>query len=203
MATRSPADRSFARVLVALALAATFALAGAGCRNEPPPTPDPVVLPETTTENLFDLVRGSELIVAGEVVEVGPAPGRYEDPTAYQGVTYRVIETLKGGDPGDLVHVAHPILPFRPFVDETTRGLSADYVHPGAAFVLFLNRDDSARISFPTAGGAWISDAYVWDDRNGVLQYSESVVEEVHRAIRAYGDARTRKGDPFAGGRRR
>ena len=184
-------------------LSVVLLLAVAGCQKEEPPPPPVKIMPEVTTEDLFMMTRRADLVVSAEVVAVGPSVRRFEDPPAYQGVTYRVLYVFKGDAAESPLRVAHPVMRARPFVDEARAGLAEEYFHPGGRFVLYLARDDRERVNYPTGGAPWVSDYFVWDDRDGVMLLDDATVEEVRQAVAAHGGGGGRRGDPFSGRRRR
>lgn len=169
-----------------------------GCSREEPPPPPPIPTPEVTTADLFVLTRQADLVVAAEVVAVGPGPKRFGDPPPFQGVTYRVLEVFKGERPeGGIVRVAHPVVRSRPLVDDEIAGLAEQYFHEGARLVLYLARDDAGRQTLWVDGEALATGYYVFDDRKGVLLYDDATVAEVRDAVAAHGGGSAGGGDPF------
>lgn len=186
--------------------------ASAACSESPPPPPprNPLVLapteaaeislPEPTTADLVYNVRHSELVVAAEVVRLEPVSSQVAAPCTQQGVTYRVVEVLHGSTPAEELRVAHPVCLGRPFIDNRAFGLSGAYFVPGRKLVLFLNRDETGRMQY--GSGEWVSDYWVWDERNGTLIDSDELHALVARARKASGGAGA-SGDPFNRGRRK
>jgi hypothetical protein len=195
--------------IAAIALCAAAASCSAPPAPEPPPqnplatrttAPDEVPEPEPTNADIAYDVSHSDLVVAAEVVSVGRAPGRVAEPCAYQGVTYRVSDVLRGSAPAGELRVAHPVCLGRPWVDSLAVALSAAHFQPGAKFVLFLRPDAEGRVRAEADGGGWVSQYVVWDERFGALADSEAVRAEVKKpAAGAPGTGH----DPFAGRRRR
>lgn len=193
-----------AYIAVCLTLVAT-----ASCSESPPPPPpsNPLVmapvdaseisLPEPTTADLVYGIRESEFVVVAEVVRLEPVVNPNDAPCTQQGVTYQVVDVLRGAALADTVRVAHPVCLGRPLVDYRAFGLSKAFFKPGQRMVLFLRRDDTGRVRY--GGGEWVSDYWVWDERYGTLLDSEQLREYVRNAKAATGgpDGAGAKGDPF------
>lgn len=197
--------------IVHIAVSVLLVASAASCAETPPPPParNPLVLeptdaaeislPEPTTADLVYNVRHSDLVVAAEVMELEPVSSQVAAPCTQQGVAYRVLEVLHGATTVETLRVAHPVCLGRPFVDTRVNGLSQAYFAPGRRFVLFLNRDDTGRVRY--GADAWVSDFWVWDDRNGTLIDGDELRALVARARKASGGTGA-GGDPFTGGRR-
>lgn len=198
--------------IVQLATFLLFAAIVAACSETPPPPPpgNPLViaptpaveisLPAPTTADLIDNMRRADLVAAVEVLRLEPVSSQAAAPCTLQGVTYRIVEVLKGETASEELRVAHPVCLGRPFVDNRAIGLSGAYFEPGRKFVLFLERDETGRMRY--GADAWISDYYVWDDRNGTLVDGEELRGYIERAKKASGGSGP-SGDPFSRGRRR
>lgn len=195
-----------------IAVCLLIVASASACSETPPPAPprNPLVLaptdaaeislPEPTTADLVYNVRHSDLVVAVDVVRLESVVSQTATPCTEQGVEYRVVEVLSGSLAADTLRVAHPVCLGRPFVDHRVIGLSGAYFAPGRQFVLFLKRDETGRVRY--GADVWVSDFWVWDERNGTLLDSDELRALVARAKKASGGSGT-AGDPFTRGRRK
>ena len=86
-------------------------------------------------------LEGFDLILVGEVVQLGESPGIWAGgvmPT-FQPVYYRVIEVIRGRFHDDGIWAGHLLASTRPGVRKLDPpGLEADYYAPGRRFILQL-----------------------------------------------------------------
>jgi hypothetical protein len=205
-------SRRFIATLVVAVCAVAASCSTSSQPAAPPPNPlavptsDPteITLPTPTTADLMADALRADAVVAARVVWIGPAPGRPGNPCAVQGVTYRVVDVLRGSVPEAEIRVAHPVCMGRPFVDNKTVGLSKAYFEPDRPYILFLERDPSGRVRYDRDDGPWTSDYAVWGERVGTLPDDGAIREQVRKAVAAAGGSKPSTGDdPFTHSRRR